>query len=126
MSLLSKKTVLCSIFLCLTAVPLLAIAGSPNKPSYPTVPPAYEVLRPSKLTSAARVDFPAYTIKRTNGYKVTAPNGTEFVVDNIVQPKCAFYATYVSTNDSGYLSLSSNVQVKSNVYIGEVNFDKCQ
>jgi hypothetical protein len=95
-------------------------------PTYPSIPPDYEVLYPHSLVSSARVDFPAYYIDHTNGYRVTTPSGTEFVVNSITQPKCAFYANYVSTDDSGYLGVNNKVAVNNQVYIGEVNFEKCQ
>lgn len=102
-------------------------ASDPLVPSYPEVPPAYEKLHASKLIADAHVDFPSYLVRTTNGYRVTTPEGNEFVVDNIVQPKCAFYGTYISSNDDGYLSLGGgNTGVVSNVYVDEVNFENCQ
>lgn len=97
-------------------------------PSYPNIPPDYEVLHAGSLIADARVDFPAYVIGRTNGYQVTAPSGAQFVVNSITQPKCAFYATYVGTDENGHLNAGTgnNPAVVSNVYVGEVNFDKCQ
>ena len=95
-------------------------------PTYPSIPPDYKVLYPHSLVSSARVDFPAYYIDHTNGYRVTTPSGTEFVVNSITQPKCAFYANYVSTDESGYLGINNKVAVNNQVYIGEVNFEKCQ
>lgn len=105
---------------------ILHADNNPLTPSYPEIPSAYEVLRPGKLLAKANANFPTYLIKQTNGFKVTAPNGTEFVVDNIVQPKCAFYGTYISTNEDGFLGVSSPTPIVSNVYIGAVNFEKCQ
>ena len=104
----------------------VSFANKKLEPSYPSVPSSYEVLSPSKLISTAKVDFAAYVIDYTNGYKVTAPNGTEFIVDNIAQPKCAFYASYVGNDDNGFLGISGGTTVTSNVYIGEVNFANCQ
>jgi hypothetical protein len=111
--------------LCAGYVPL-AMANDPSKPSYPTVPPDYQELHASTMVADAKVDFPAYYVDHTNGYRVTAPDGNEFVVDDIAQPKCAFYATYVNTGDDGYLGLSGGTEVVSNVYVGEVNFENCQ
>ena len=102
------------------------IANDHLHPTYPSIPPYYKVLYPHSLVSSARVDFPAYYIDRTNGYRVTTPSGTEFVVNSITQPKCAFYANYVSTDESGYLGVNNKVAVNNQVYIGEVNFEKCQ
>jgi hypothetical protein len=95
-------------------------------PSFPPIPPDYQNLQPQKLVNDAKVTFPAYYVDRTNGYRVTTPSGTEFVVDSITEPKCAFYATYVNTDDEGYLGVGGGTTVESNVYIGEVNFDHCQ
>ena len=103
-----------------------AIANDPSKPSYPSIPSDYQELHLQRLIADAAVNFPAYYIDRTNGYKVTAPNGTEFVVDNIAQPKCAFYGTYIAPNNDGFLGVTTAPQITSNIYIGEVNFDKCQ
>ncbi len=104
----------------------VAIASSPSQPGYPSIPSPYKVLYAQKLVADAAIDFPAYYIDHTNGYRVTAPNGTEFIVDNIVQPKCAFYGSYIATDNDGFLGVSGGVQVASNVYIGEVNFANCQ
>ena len=104
----------------------LVFAGNPRYPSYPSIPSSYEVLHAQKLVADARVDFPSYYIGRTDGYQVKAPNGTEFIVDNIVQPKCAFYSSYVTTGDDGFLGIGGGTQVSSNIYIGEVNFANCQ
>ncbi|MCK5813594.1 MAG: hypothetical protein KAH03_05020 [Cocleimonas sp.] len=118
-----KKGVIYAFLLLNTTT---AIAGDPFKPSYPSVPSDYQELQVQRLIADAAVNFPAYYIDQTNGYKVIAPNGTEFVVDNVVEPKCAFYGTYIAPNKDGFLSVSSAPQITSNVYIGEVNFDKCQ
>lgn len=125
MRVISTPVLILSINIICTLHISIASANDPTKPSFPTIPPSYEVLHAAKLLASAKVNFPAYQIDRTNGYQVKAPNGTEFVVDNIVKPKCAFYGTYISTNDDGFLGINSSTQVKSNVYIGEVNFDKC-
>ena len=113
--------------LCLIASSSV-VAGEQNSSSFASVPPDYSELQVGNLISGAKVSLPDYYINKTNGYKVTAPSGAEFVVDSITQPKCAFYATYVSTDESGYLNAGTgnNPAVVSNVYVGEVNFDKCQ
>ena len=104
-----------------------AIAGS-DSTSFAPIPPDYKELNTGSLISDAKVSVPSFYINKTNGYKVTAPSGAEYVVDSITQPKCAFYATYVSTDENGYLNAGTgnNPAVVSNVYVGEVNFDKCQ
>ncbi len=98
--------------------------GDQLRPSYPSVPSSYENLNPGKLVAAAQVDFKPYYVDWTDGYRVQAPNGDEFIVDDIEQPKCAFYATYVDTDDG--MGMPSGTEVVSNVYIGEVNFENCQ
>lgn len=103
-----------------------ANSDDPVHPTYPRIPSSYEVLNPARLIMLSQVNFPAYLVGKTNGYKVTTPEGNELIVDNIVQPKCAFYASYVTTDDSGFLSLGASTTVISNVYIGEVNFDNCK
>ena len=105
-----------------------AIAGGENSSSFAAVPPDYVELHAASLIADAKPNFQDYYVNKTSGYKVTAPSGAEFVVDSITQPKCAFYATYVSTDESGHLTAGTgnNPAVVSNVYIGEVNFDKCQ
>lgn len=105
---------------------LSANYDDPITPSYPSIPGSYEVLTPGKLVKRSQVNFASYLVRYTNGYKVTTPEGNELIVDNIAQPKCAFYASYVTTDDDGFLSLGSSTKVVSNVYIGEVNFDNCK
>ncbi len=104
----------------------LVFANDRLNPSYPSVPSDYTELHVGSLIADAKVDFPAYYIDWTNGYRVTTPSGTEFVVNSITQPKCAFYANYVSTDEEGHLGVSNNVAVNNSVYIGEVNFENCQ
>ena len=104
----------------------IVLAGDPSKPSFPSIPPSYQELHAQKLVAEAAVNFPSYYVDSTNGYRVISPNGSEFIVDNIVQPKCAFYGTYVSADTNGFLGVSGGTEVVSNVYIGEVNFEKCQ
>lgn len=113
---------------CFLSFSTVLMADSTLKSSFPSVPPDYSELQVTSLISDAKPTFQDYYINKTNGYKVTAPSGAEFVVDSIAQPKCAFYATYVSTDENGHLNTgtANNPAVVSNVYIGEVNFDKCQ
>lgn len=121
-----KRRYFSIIFLIIMIFPKLLSADEVLAPKYPSIPPDYNNLYPQSLIASARVDFPAYYIDRTNGYRVTTPSGTEFVVNSITQPKCAFYANYVSTDESGYLGVNNKVAVNNQVYIGEVNFEKCQ
>ena len=120
-----------SLSVCLLSVisTSLVIAEDRLEYSFPSIPPDYEELQAPSLVADSKVTFPTYYIDWTNGYKVTAPSGAQFVVDNIAQPKCAFYGTYISNDANGYLGLgggNGNAVVDSKVYIGEVNFDKCQ
>jgi hypothetical protein len=115
---------ICSLFFFIT--PLTGWASDPFQPSYPSIPPVYDELSTGHLIAEALVTFPSYRIEQTNGYQVKAPNGTKFVVDNIVQPRCAFYGNYITSNDNGFLSLNNNTQTVSNIYIGEINFANCK
>lgn len=120
----SSKKALC--LLLFAPITFSAYAKDVLEPKFPSIPASYVVLNPGKLISQSKVNFPSYVVRNTSGYKVTSPEGNEYIVDNIVQPKCAFYATYISNDDNGFLGVSSTPSVISNVYIGEVNFDKCQ
>lgn len=113
---------------CCLSFSTVVVADNTLKSSFPSVPPDYSELHTGSLISDAKPTFQDYYINKTNGYQVTAPSGAQFVVNSITQPKCAFYATYVSTDENGYLNAgtSNNPAVVSNVYVGEVNFDKCQ
>lgn len=95
-------------------------------PTFPRIPASYTDLHPGKMIAQARVDFPAYFVDRTNGYRVTAPDGRQFVVDNVEKPKCAFYGTYISTEENGLNSPGAGMTINSSVYVGEVNFDNCR
>lgn len=100
-------------------------ADDPLNPSYPSIPPAYTTLEPASLINDARVNFGFdMVIEKSDGYQVTSPDGDTFYVDNIEQPNCAFYATYISNEDGGFGS--GGLEVFSNVYIEEVNFENCQ
>ncbi|WP_287603642.1 hypothetical protein [Thiothrix sp.] len=112
-------------FLLVLSTPT-SIANDQLHPSYPTIPPDYAELYTHSLIADSKVNFSAYYIDKTNGYRVTTPSGTEFVVNSITQPKCAFYANYVSNDEEGHLGVSNNVAVNNSVYIGEVNFENCQ
>lgn len=91
--------------------------------SYANVPPSYEVLSPSKQIGDARVDFDAVDINMVNGYQVTDSYGNTFYVDDIDEPDCAFYATYVEQGD-GFGG--GDIEVDSSVYIEELNLEGCK
>ena len=98
---------------------------SPLYPTYPNSPPSYSNLSPNTLIGEARVDFGFSTqVENSNGYQVISPDGEMFYVDNIEKPKCAFYATYIES-DSDALVQGASLQVFSNVYVEEVNFESC-
>lgn len=98
----------------------------PLHPVYPNIPPDYASLDAGSLMSDARVNFGFEpVVENTDGYQVTSPDGDVFYVDNVEQPTCAFYATYVSNNEDDNFG-SGGLEVFSNVYVEEVNFENCQ
>ena len=111
-------------------------AVDPITPSFPSIPSAYKNVDAGQLIAESRVSFgfkPVETqtnvqgfteVNRTNGYQVTSPDGQTFYVDNIKQPKCAFYATYVTVENDNQIVLG--VEVVSNVYVDQINFENCQ
>lgn len=99
------------------------LIAAPLYPASPSIPGAYEVLSPQSMISDARVDFDSVIIDYTNGYTVISPDGDIFVVDDIEDPKCALYTSYVVSDDSGFFVVP---EIISNVHIGEVNFENCQ
>lgn len=107
-------------------LPQISMAvDDPLHPVYPTIPSAYTTLDSSAMIQDARVNFGFEpVIEQTDGYQVTSPDGDVFYVDNIDQPTCAFYATYVSTDDE--FGSGAGLEVFSNVYVEEVNFENCQ
>lgn len=109
---------------------LLPIAGlavdDPLQPVFPSIPPTYTTLDTGSLINDARVNFGFEpVVENTDGYQVTSPDGDVFYVDNIEQPTCAFYATYVSNNEDDNVG-AGGLEVFSNVYVEEVNFENCQ
>lgn len=118
--------VCCCGVVALAAGPAWASIRDQLSPSYPSIPSDYNVLAAGKMVAQAQVDFPAYYVDRTNGFRVTAPDGREFVVDNVEDPKCAFYGTYINTDDNGLVSPGAGVTINSSVYVGEINFENCQ
>ncbi|QTR50525.1 hypothetical protein [Candidatus Thiothrix anitrata] len=95
----------------------LLLADNQLWPSFPSIPPSYQVLRPQTMVKNAKVNFPAYVVEQTNGYRVTAPDGNELIVDSITQPKCAFYGTYVNTDEDGYLGMGEIPHLSSAMFI---------
>lgn len=115
------------IVLVLAWLPLQAFAlDDPLNPTYPIEPPDYTELDVSSMIQDARVSFGYETVvDNTNGYKVTSPDGDTFYVDDIEQPTCAFYGTYVSAGEGDFGS-GGGLEVFSNVYVEEVNFENCK
>ncbi len=110
--------------------------ADPIKPGFPSVPSAYQNVDAGQLIAESRVNFgyrPVETqktnvqdyteVNRTDGYQVTGPDGQIFYVDDIEQPKCAFYATYVTVENDNQVVLG--VEVVSNIYVDQINFENC-
>lgn len=116
-----------SILVASALLPQQSMAiDDPLHPVFPSVPPSYATLDAGSLINDARVNFGFEpVVEDTNGYQVTSPDGDVFYVDNVEQPTCAFYATYVSTDEDDFGS-GGGLEVFSNVYIEEVNFENCQ
>jgi hypothetical protein len=104
-------------------------AGISNtlEPSYPSIPASYTELQPGEMISDARVDFGFENteVGKTDGFRVTDPNGNTFVVDNIEEPQCAVYVTYIE-NEDGFNPAIGKIELINNVYIEEINFENCQ
>ena len=99
----------------------------PLYPTYPNIPAEYESLDAGTLLHESMVNFGFEPIvENTDGYKVTSPDGNTFYVDNIDKPSCAFYGTYVSNSEGDNPIPAGGLEVFSNVYIEEVNFENCQ
>lgn len=112
-----------STFLLLIFPLYINAVEAPLYPSYPSAPPSYSDLNANTLISEARVDFGFGTqVEKSDGYQVISPDGDTFYVDNIEKPKCAFYATYVEGGAEGQ---GASLEVFSNVYVEEVNFESC-
>lgn len=104
-------------------------ATMPKAPKIPT----FEQVQVGREIADSRHEYLGYIPLRTenfgnanSGYQVIGPNGETFVVDNIEEPKCALYATYIETGDSELNASPPIIDYTSNVYIEEVNFENCQ
>lgn len=64
---------------------------------------------------------------KTDGYHVTDPHGNSYYVDNLVKPKCAFYANYINVDTSSARRAGrvSQPKIQSEAYIGKVNIKGC-
>jgi len=116
------------LVLLILTLPEQYAVGQIITPTYPQIPPSYERLNPSGMINDARVTFGFgfKPIETTNGFTVTDPNGNTFVVDDIEEPKCVLYLSYVQIDDEPGASLPIGVEINSSVYVEEVNFDNCQ
>nr|CAA6830508.1 MAG: Unknown protein [uncultured Thiotrichaceae bacterium] len=93
--------------------------------TYPDIPSSYDTLNPGSMIGDARVNFGFdLMVDNTDGYQVISPDGEVFYVDDIEKPNCAFYATTVNVDEDD--TIQSNLEIISNVYIEEVNFENCQ
>ncbi|UOO85184.1 MULTISPECIES: hypothetical protein [Neisseria] len=119
MNKLLKLTTLLCVSSMLVPVPLMA-----KHPGYPDIPSTRTKAMPHKMIMEARVR-PQRT--RTDGYHVTDPYGNSYYVDNVIKPKCAFYANYINT-DSSALNRAGRVnqpKISSKAYIGKVTIKGC-
>ena len=116
------------LFLLIFLIPKVYAVGSTLYPTYAEIPPTYQNLDASTMINNSRVDFDigVAPVKRTNGFTVIDPNGKVYVVDDIKDPKCAVYTTSVNIGDYPGASLPIGVEIISNVYIEEINFENCQ
>jgi hypothetical protein len=108
----------------------------PIRPTFPSIPSAYQNVDAGQLIAESRVNFgykpvevetnvQGYTeVNQTNGYQVTSPSGETFYVNDIKQPTCAFYGTYVTVENDNQIVMG--VEVISNVYVDQINFENCQ
>jgi hypothetical protein len=114
------------IFMLLVPIQYVMAIDDPLYPTYPNIPAEYETLDAGALLHESMVNFGFEpVVENTDGYKVTSPDGNTFYVDNVDKPSCAFYATYVSNNEEDPGTIGG-LEVFSNVYIEEVNFENCQ
>jgi hypothetical protein len=98
-------------------------------PTYPQIPPSYKDISSSGMINDARVNFgQGFREIETmyDGYTVTDPYGNTFVTDDIEEPECTLYLNYVQNDNEPGNSLPIGVEINSNVYVEEVNFDNCQ
>ncbi|MCJ8339911.1 MAG: hypothetical protein MJK10_15700 [Pseudomonadales bacterium] len=57
---------------------------------------------------------------KTDGYKVTGPDGKEFFVDDIDHPTKAFYGVYIDFDNDDILQ--SQIDIEINIDIDSINF----
>lgn len=114
-----KKSVL--IFILFSSLALcsgLANAGVDLK--FPAVPSPEDIPSAKDMIKDAQVEKKETD---TDGFKVTDPDGNVFYVDDIDDPKNVVYGIYIDV-DTGS-SLGSNLEVYSDIEIGEICFDNC-
>ena len=76
-----------------------------------------------KSYSARNMIYEAKVIRsdtKTDGYKVTDPDGNEFFVDDIKNPTKAFYGVYIDFGNDDILR--SQIDIEINIDIDSINF----
>lgn len=87
---------------------------------FPEIPYSEDSDTAANMISDARVeDFEP----KTDGYKVTDPDGQTYYVDDISDPTYAFYGTYIDFDDN--ILIAPDVIVNSEINIERLCFDGC-
>ncbi|OSI11400.1 hypothetical protein [Neisseria zoodegmatis] len=109
------------LFFSVMMAPLQLMA---EHPGFPDIPSTRSMITPEKMINEARV---RPQDPKTNGYHVIDPYGNSYYVDNIVKPKCAFYANYINvdTSSSKRAGKVNQPKITSKAYIGKVNIKGC-
>lgn len=130
----------CLILLTISSLGFSSLAQSEERrdnwhstlPGFPEVPlnlrsvnEANQISRSSRrIGRVTTINTPRFGV--VQGFRVTAPDGSVFFVDNIQSPNCAVYARYV---DRGFSNTDFTVVPRANtnsVSIGSINFDNCR
>ncbi|OSI07079.1 Uncharacterised protein [Neisseria animaloris] len=110
-----------SWLLCTLLIGGISLPALAEHPGVPKIPTSRSPTTPAMMIHAARVR-PQET--KTDGYHVTDSTGRSFYIDNIVKPRCAFYANHVdTTNVPGYKA--NKIKIISKAYIGKVDIKGC-
>jgi hypothetical protein len=101
-----------------------------NIPSPPS-PPSFSEVNEGREIADSQHDTLGFIRMRevgnANGFTVIDNyTGEAYVVDDMKEPTCAVYATYVEKSDDHVEVNPLDEGVVSNVYIEEVNFENCQ
>ena len=85
--------------------------------TFPKIPLSDKSYSARNMISQAKVQR---SDTKTDGYKVTGPDGNEFFVDDINNPTKAFYGVYIDfANDD---ILKSQIDIEINIDIDSINF----